>query len=369
MPESTKPTVFVSYSHKDSKHLDRLLPFLQILDLDEDVKLWHDGKIGGGEDWYSEIDDQLRNARVAILLITANFLSSRFCRFEETPILLQRRAKGKLALLPVIVEECPWKGQRWLKRLQLPLGEKPLDVYGKPQRNEQLTKLAEEVRKIAVEGVTPPKRALTEWPEESFNLRRLPETGSLLFGRRDELKLLDDAWDGDTNVVAFTAGGGVGKSTLARVWTEMLAEDEWRGAERAFAWSFYSQGTGRMTDAEEFISKALKWFKDDTPEGLSPWDRGERLANCVRRRRTLLILDGVEPLQSGEEGVDRGSIRDPGLRTLLEELAKDNPGLCVVTTREQLVDLEEFAASKVLHKDLDQVSRLAGRALLRGLGG
>ena len=193
----------------------------------------------------------------------------------------------------------------------------------------------------------------------------MPQTGSLLFGRHDELKLLDDAWNGTTNVVAFTAGGGVGKSTLARVWVEMLAEDEWRGAERAFAWSFYSQGTGRMTDAEGFIAEALQWFGDDTPQGLSLWDRGERLANCVRRRRTLLILDGVEPLQSGEEGVDRGSIRDPGLRTLLEELAKDNPGLCVVTTRERLSDLEEYVAPVVLHQGLDQVSKLAGRALLR----
>ena len=193
----------------------------------------------------------------------------------------------------------------------------------------------------------------------------MPQTGSLLFGRRNELKLLDTAWNSGTNIVAFTAGGGVGKSTLARVWAEMLAEEEWRGAERAFAWSFYSQGTGRMTDADAFIDEALRWFGDEAPEKGSPWDKGERLAALIRKRRTLLLLDGVEPLQSGEEGVDKGSIRDPGLRTLLEELAKENTGLCVVTTREELSDLHEFGAPQVLHENLDQVSTLAGRALLR----
>ena len=60
----------------------------------------------------------------------------------------------------------------------------------------------------------------------------------------------------------------------------MLAEGLlWRGADRAFAWSFYSQGTGRMTDAERVIEAALGWFGDDTPKGLSLWDRGERLAD------------------------------------------------------------------------------------------
>ena len=75
----------------------------------------------------------------------------------------------------------------------------------------------------------------------------------------------------------------MGKSTLARVWAEMLAEDHWRGAERAFAWSFYSQGTGRMTDADSFIDEALHWFGDETPEKGSPWDKGERLAALIRK--------------------------------------------------------------------------------------
>ena len=360
--------VFVSYAHADRQFLDKeLMPFLRQLELGEQIELWHDRLIGTGDNWYAEIADRLDHAKVAIMLITPEFLGSKFCLHEEVPVLLQRARRGELQVMPLFAEPCLWENERWLRRTQMwPADGKAVSQHAAPTRKSLVTEFARRVRDaVDAPAKSGQSEAHFDTPTPTHDLHRMPQTGSLLFGRRKELKLLDDAWDGDTNLVAFTAGGGVGKSTLARVWAEMLAEDGWRGAERAFAWSFYSQGTGRMTDAEGFISHALEWFGDDTPTGLSLWDRGERLADCVRKRRTLLILDGVEPLQSDAEGVDKGSIRDPGLRTLLEELARDNSGLCVVTTREPLADLGECDAPAVLHRDLDQVSKLAGRALLR----
>jgi len=371
----SKKLAFVSYSHKDRALLDKeVVPFLGQLKLGEQIELWDDRLIGVGEDWYAQIADQLDKASVAILLVTQNFLSSGFCLHEEVPVLLQRARRGELHLLPLLAESCNWKNERWLARSQMwPRDAKALNLHSKAKRQAVLTEFAEFVLKGVQTPATPRTAGVSlDAPHPTHDLHRMPQTGSLLFGRRDELSLLDDAWnEGQTNIVAFTAGGGVGKSTLARVWTEMLAEDGWRGAERAYAWSFYSQGTGRMTDSETFLNEALKWFGATEWEGKSIWDRAEMLAAKMRQQRTLLILDGVEPLQSGEDGVDRGSLRDPGLRTLLEELAKGHPGLCVVTTRERLVDLADVTEPAVLHRDLDQVSRLAGRALLRvaGVGG
>lgn len=361
--------VFVSYAHADKKFLDReLLPFLRQFELGEQIELWDDRLIGVGEDWYAEIADRLDHAKVAILLITKSFLASKFCLHEEVPVLLQRARRGEMHVLPLYAKPCNWKNERWLARAQMwPGGQRALSQQDAPTRDVLLTEFAQRVLG-AVKGAAavPRREGRLDVPDERHDLHRLPQTGSLLFGRSDELRLLDDAWNGGkTNIVAFTAGGGVGKSTLARVWTEMLAEDGWRGAERAFAWSFYSQGTGRMTDAETFLNEALKWFGAEGWEGRSMWDRADILAERIRRQRTLLILDGVEPLQSGKDDVDPGSVRDPGLRTLLEELAKGHPGLCVVTTRERLADLADAEEPAVLHRDLNQVSRLAGRALLR----
>src|SRR5215216_2715466 len=100
----------------------------------------------------------------------------------------------------------------------------------------------------------------------------------------------------------------MGKSTLVNKWLEGMEVDNYRGARWVYGWSFFSQGTNeRVTSADEFIGDALQWFGDHEPNRGSPWNKGERLAALVRQQRTLLVLDGIEPLQSGEI-VDRGHI-------------------------------------------------------------
>jgi tetratricopeptide (TPR) repeat protein len=193
----------------------------------------------------------------------------------------------------------------------------------------------------------------------------MPATGAELFGRQKELKLLDEAWeDPGLNVVSLVAWGGVGKTTLINKWLERMAADNYRGAWRVYAWSFYSQGTGdRVTSADLFISQALEWFGDPDPTKGSPWAKGERLAGLARQEKTLLLLDGMEPLQSYFE-YERGKVKDPALATLLAELARDNPGLVVVTTRENVADLDAWPDT-ARQRDLEQISAEAGRALLR----
>ena len=72
---------------------------------------------------------------------------------------------------------------------------KPLASQGE-ERDAELTEVARKVRDIALRGVKPPRTELRQWPASKYDLSRLPETGSLLFGRRKELALLDNAWDG-----------------------------------------------------------------------------------------------------------------------------------------------------------------------------
>ncbi len=200
-------------------------------------------------------------------------------------------------------------------------------------------------------------------------LANLPTTGPDLFGREEELETLDQAWeDDDTNIVSLVAFGGVGKTALVNRWLRWMRKDTFRGAERAYAWSFYSQGAaeGKQVSADPFIADALKWFGDPDPTEGSVWDKAERLAELIRRQRTLLILDGLEPLQN-PPGERQGSIKDPGLKTLLRELANHNPGLCVITTRLEPTDLEDFFKSSVKNINLEELSKEAGAELLASL--
>ena len=89
---------------------------------------------------------------------------------------------------------------------------------------------------------------------------------------------------------------------------------------------------GGTSSADEFLDAALTWFGDPDPRIGTAWEKGERLAKLISHRRTLLVLDGLEPLQN-PPGPQEGRLRDPSLQALLRELAAFNAGLCVITTR------------------------------------
>jgi hypothetical protein len=369
-PDSQKPVVFISYSHKDEAWKDLMLPHFEHLARLGVLEVWNDRDIGHGVDWYAVIREKLEQTRFAVCLVSANFLASRFCMEEEIPYLL--RAEQGVTVLPVLVEDCLWEAERWLSAKQmLPRDGKDLTTHYRDNPAPIFKQVAKTIYDaLQPNYVAPPPLKPSGSAPEKVDISRLPETGDLLFGRRDEMTLLDEAWkNDDTNVVVLKAAGGVGKSTLMRVWTKSLEQDNYRGAKRVFAWSFYSQGTNeRVTSADEFIAEALTWFGDPDPTAGSPWDKGERLARLVAEQPTLLLLDGMEPLQS-HVPEENGALKDPGLQMLVRGLARENPGLCVISTREIVGDLADsrFAAS-VIHEDLEHVSLTAGRALMRVRG-
>ncbi len=364
----TKPTVFISYSHRDETWKDRLRPHLGVLEKVGRIDIWDDRRIDAGATWYDEITQAMERAAVAVCLISADYLASDFCVKEEIPYLLERRARNGMTLIPVLLRPCLWKAVPWLKAIQmLPRDGKCVSSDFKDDWDVPFAEVAEHIFEILEDpAYQPPAPPPPRWsPPEKVDIHRLPVTGAELFGRQKKMELLDEAWESDqTHVVSLVAWGGVGKSTLVNKWLERLAADNYRGARRVYGWSFYSQGTGeRVTSADLFFSEALTWFGDPDPTTGSPWDKGQRLAGLVRREKTLLVLDGMEPLQSGLE-YERGKVKDPALTILLAELARRNQGLCVITTRVAVADLAPFPET-TRQEDLEQISAEAGRALLR----
>ena len=212
-------------------------------------------------------------------------------------------------------------------------------------------------------------RPPTRLGPEKISIARLPVTGSDLFGREEDIAFLNDAWaNPDVNVVAIVAWAGVGKSTLVNHWLRGMAAQRYRSAELVFGWSFYRQGTsGGTSSADEFTEAALSWFGDPDPRVGTAWEKGERLAKLITHRPTLLVLDGLEPLQN-PPGPQEGRLRDPSLQALLRELAAFNSGLCVITTRLPIADLADHERTSAPRRNLEQLSSDAGAKLLRALG-
>jgi predicted ATPase len=204
---------------------------------------------------------------------------------------------------------------------------------------------------------------------KKISVARLPVTGSQVFGREEDIAFLDAAWaNQQVNVVTIVAWAGVGKSTLVNHWLARMAAERHRSAQLVLGWSFYRQGTsGGTSSADEFLDAALTWFGDPDPRIGVAWEKGERLAKLVAHRRTLLVLDGLEPLQN-PPGPQEGRVREPSLQALLRELAAFNKGLCVITTRTPVADIVDHERTSALRCDLEQLSSDAGAKLLRALG-
>ncbi|MEA2559144.1 MAG: hypothetical protein QOH06_648 [Acidobacteriota bacterium] len=135
MPTPTRPTVFLSYSHRDETWKERFATALKALELQNELVVWDDRRIAAGDGWFAEIEQAMNRAAVAVLLISTDFLASGFIRNTEVPHLLKRRKEEGLRVIPLFVRPSPWKAVDWLAAIQgRPKDAKPLSKCRKARR-------------------------------------------------------------------------------------------------------------------------------------------------------------------------------------------------------------------------------------------
>lgn len=141
-----RPKVFISYSHRDEIWKDRLLRHLNVAGREGAFDLWDDRRLQAGDDWYAEIVKAIEGCDVAILLISADFLNSDFIVREEVPRLLEKHAKERARVFPVILKSCLWKKIPWLSRLNArPTDGDPLSRRRGNRLEDELTRIASEL--------------------------------------------------------------------------------------------------------------------------------------------------------------------------------------------------------------------------------
>jgi predicted ATPase len=351
--------VFISHSSKDRATADAICAHLE----SAGIKCWIAPRdIEPGATWTKGIMQGLDACRALILVFSEHANDSDHVQRE-----VAKAFSSGLAVIPFRIKDfLPNQSLSYfLDTVQW------LDASA-PPLEKHLGTLSERVKKLLVDETTrneathkPPKRL----GPAKISVARLPVTGSDFFGREEDIVFLNDAWASEhVNVVTIVAWAGVGKSTLVNHWLQRMAAEHYRSAQLVFGWSFYRQGTsGEASSADEFVETALAWFGDPDPRIGTAWEKGERLAKFIAHRRTLLVLDGLEPLQN-PPGPQEGRLREPSLQALLRELAAFNTGLCVITTRMPVADIADHERASALRRELEQLSSDAGAKLLRALG-
>ncbi len=146
VPKSSRTSAFISYSHKDRKYLEELHIHLAQYVRMGVVDFWDDTNIVAGSEWHEEIKKALHHAKVAVLLISADFLASDFIATNELPPLLAAAKQEGTIILPVILRPCVFKDTELAQFQTINAPSTPLSKMTRGKREEVWTKVAEVVK-------------------------------------------------------------------------------------------------------------------------------------------------------------------------------------------------------------------------------
>ena len=139
--------VFISYSHQDKRWHDDLRVHLTPYLRGGSIVSWSDQQIAPGSEWFREIQSALTNSKIAVLLVSPDFLASDFIHEHELGPLLKEAKQGGGKILWVPVRAAAYK-RTPLKNYQAVLDpSKPLAAMTKARRDQAWVKICEEIQK------------------------------------------------------------------------------------------------------------------------------------------------------------------------------------------------------------------------------
>ena len=137
--------IFISHAHQDKNEpwFTALIDQLTGLEL----PLWMDTQIEGGQKWRKEIKAAIKKAHIAVLVLSPNFLKSKYIKKFELPCIHHQHKKNQLIIYPILGVSCPYTHKYpWLGKFQR--GE----LHARPLKNlEKENTLDDHLSKIAID--------------------------------------------------------------------------------------------------------------------------------------------------------------------------------------------------------------------------
>jgi hypothetical protein len=185
-------------------------------------------------------------------------------------------------------------------------------------------------------------------------------------GRKEMLETITDWYTNpEVRIGALIGWGGVGKSALVRNWYDTLESNNIK-PDGIFWWGFY-----RNAYLEQFLNALLRYVSQGQiePETIkSTWVKTDRIMKYIHQGTYLIILDGLEQMQKTVSGDEFGKMIHRECTELLHYLADVPKGMCLITTRYPLKDLDEWHERSYKNLPLIDLSIPDSLSMLRSRG-
>jgi TIR domain len=153
VPDTRALNGFVSYSHVDEPLKSDLLKHLEPLRHLNLIEVWYDRQIKAGDEWVKTISTNLEKADIILLLISIDFINSKYCYGTELERALELHASRKARVVPIILRSCLWSYTPFAKFQALPKDAKAVSTW--TDRDEALMNVAEGIKQIADDLLKP----------------------------------------------------------------------------------------------------------------------------------------------------------------------------------------------------------------------
>lgn len=383
--------VFISYSHKDKEWLEKLKTVLKPSVQLGTITTWDDTKIRAGADWREEIDEALNSAKVAVLLVTPEFLASDFIGEAELPHLLQAAKQEGLTILWIAVRPSLYDRTPIGKYQAANNPKNPLNKLSDWELDEELLKICEQIERAATTALVP-KVSAKGTPKPSNSSVLLGTADSEIHSRPAQYGFPDDLIDFEApqhlfkemladspekRLMFIQAPYGHGKTSLLRMLGFHCEQEGIPFCSIDFSGQPYDNPhftlalviCDQLGLSPRHLARALQSFSTYKPQeeikdpydilgGVSETHEGLRqrhikellkkafladLGQLVAQKgRAVCLLDSFEHIRAEEE--------DWLLDTLLKPVARGLKGVMIVTAGRRWPNINEWELDKYTHR-------------------